>query len=283
MMIVLPTAAALGAGTAIAVGSIPSSNGTITGCYQTVPQGIDTGPATPFGTLRVIDPSQSPSSGGTASNPDVYSCRTGTESTITWNQQGPPGPQGPQGPAGPQGSQGPGGPQGPAGTVEVSAGGNSLIFLKLDGVTGEATTKGHEKEIELGSFALHLGSVSTTGAGNGKGGAGKLTGVDFTAVKAIDKASPTLFSDLASGKLIKDGTVSVYRRSGSGTLQEVVAYTMSKVILTNIRHSASSKPPTEWVDGTFQQIKFTTYSQNPDGTTSTDASGWNLATNKPLK
>lgn len=50
----------------------------------------------------------------------------GSESTLTWNTQGPAGPQGPtgdtgpQGPAGQAGSAGVQGPQGPAGTLSYS-------------------------------------------------------------------------------------------------------------------------------------------------------------------
>ena len=65
VQIALPTAAALGAGAAIAAGAIPGSDGTITGCYNSktengVPQDIfiDDQPEAP-GALRVIDPSLS--------------------------------------------------------------------------------------------------------------------------------------------------------------------------------------------------------------------------------
>ncbi len=102
LMVVLPTVAALGAGAAVAVGSIPSSNGTITGCYQTVDQYANDGtPTSPYGTLRVIDPSNT-----TATSTEESSCATGTEQTITWNQQGPRGAQGPPGQNGAPGEQG---------------------------------------------------------------------------------------------------------------------------------------------------------------------------------
>lgn len=76
---------------AIALGAIPSSDGSFTGCYNA--QGV----------LRVIDGAQS--------------CKSG-ETRITWNQKGPKGDVGPQGIAGPQGAVGPqgaAGPQGPKG------------------------------------------------------------------------------------------------------------------------------------------------------------------------
>src|SRR6204780_3523220 len=134
LKVALPTAAALGAGAAIAVGSIPGPGGTITGCYAgtdgaTVDYAPPAGGITPSealeppGALRVIDPSLpntitiggsplagAPSGGTTISNP-AAECVT-DETQITWNQQGPAGPQGPQGPAGGEGANGAGGAPG---------------------------------------------------------------------------------------------------------------------------------------------------------------------------
>jgi hypothetical protein len=91
--------ALVGTGAALAAAAIPSSDGVITGCISHSD-----------GDLRVIDPA-------------VDECKT-NETTLTWNQTGPPGPVGPPGPqgepgpAGPQGAPGPtcpAGPPGPAG------------------------------------------------------------------------------------------------------------------------------------------------------------------------
>lgn len=165
LMIILPTAAALGAGAAIAVGSIPSSSGTYIGCYNTIPVG-QTGTANSqapgmdgnfndgvaYGQLRVIDPTATqlttgtdPESGQvtTGTDPSVSSCYP-NEATATWNQQGPsgsagaPGAAGAQGPAGASGAQGPAGPSGaqgpagPAGTVDVQSGPGVDIYMAIN-------------------------------------------------------------------------------------------------------------------------------------------------------
>lgn len=302
LKIVLPTVAALGAGAAVAVGAIPSSNGTITGCYQNVPANFtnETGPLTPYGTLRLIDPSQNPANGGTSASPEVYSCNPAgvtTEAQITWNQQGPPGApgqqgppgkpgaQGPQGPQGPQGTQGPQGAPGPGGTVSVQGGGNSQIFLKLEGVNGESTAKGHEREIELGSFVLHMANGSSIGSATGGAGAGKigrLSTATFSFIKAVDKTSPTLFLDLASGKIIKSAEITVFRNTGGGRIVELAAYSLTDVAITKIADASSALKPTESLDGTFRQIKYVAFSQNANGTTSKSSAGWDLATQKAL-
>lgn len=285
LKLVIPTVAALGAGAGIAVGAIPSSDGTITGCYQTVTAFENDGsPTTPYGTLRLIDPSQTGSS--TNISPEVYSCNA-NESTITWNQQGPQGPTGPrgeQGQPGQQGAQGQQGEQGQPGTpgsVAVSGGGNSQIFMKLDGVNGPSTAKDHKGEIELRSFDLDTKSSGrTVGSKTTGAGAGKISVATFSFVKAIDSASPELFKDLAAGMAIKSADIKLYR-SASGKMSEVAEFKLTDVFLTGIHDSLSSKPPRETVDGQYAKITFTTFQTNGTGTTNkAGSSGWDIATNK---
>ncbi len=98
LLIVLGGVGVLAAAAGIAYAAV-GENGVITGCYSKA-----------GGTLRVIDPS-------------LTSCKS-SETTLTWNVQGPPGatgatgatgPAGPEGPAGPAGATGPAGPAGPEG------------------------------------------------------------------------------------------------------------------------------------------------------------------------
>ena len=72
------------------------------------------------------------------------------------------------------------------------------VFLKLDGIDGESTTKGHEKEIEVISYDQSIDSTIPTGGGAG-GGAGKatLSGVRFR--KQLDTASMPIALACASG------------------------------------------------------------------------------------
>ena len=74
------------------------------------------------------------------------------------------------------------------------------IFLKLDGIDGESTTKGHEKEIEVVSYDQQIDStVPSSGGVGGGGGAGKATfsGVRFR--KLLDTASIPIALACASG------------------------------------------------------------------------------------
>lgn len=100
----------------IGYAAIPSSNGTIHGCY------------TGGGDLRVIDAEAG------------QTCKT-RETALSWAAQGPAGPQGetgpagPIGPVGPQGETGPQGPQGPAGTPGVS--GYQVVSIQSQILSGQ--------------------------------------------------------------------------------------------------------------------------------------------------
>src|SRR6202012_571972 len=78
MKVIVPTAAALGAGAAVgavAIGAIPDQNGVIHACYEKDVAGADFEP----GTLRVIDPSDQ----GANVPPEDNSC-TQDETPISW-------------------------------------------------------------------------------------------------------------------------------------------------------------------------------------------------------
>lgn len=125
----LATAAAVAAVLAlagVAFGAIPGAGGVISACYDKQ-----------SGQVRIYD-----AAGGTPKG-----CGK-TETSVSWNQQGPKGDKGdtgPQGPAGPQGTAGPqgpagplgpAGPQGPAGPAGSSAGYSAHVgFVALAGPT----------------------------------------------------------------------------------------------------------------------------------------------------
>jgi type VI secretion system secreted protein Hcp len=267
LQIALPTAAALGAGAAVAVGSIPGSDGTITGCYAgstgatlstpDAPNGIAEAP----GALRIVDPSlphtiSNPLGAGPPPANLAAVCDSDQETQITWNQKGPTGPVGPQGPAGTGGASGaPGTPGAPligGTTFGVSGGGNT--FLKLDGIKGESTDKIHKGEIEIDGFSLSAqGSIQASGGG---GGAGK-TIQSFQITKKLDKASPLLFQAVATGQHFKDAVLSFTRKAG-GKEQTYLKFEFQGILISGVQDGASDKASAaEQVSFAFQKCKET--------------------------
>jgi type VI secretion system secreted protein Hcp len=245
LKVALPTAAAFGAGAAIAVGSIGGAGSTITGCYVTA-----TNPTSDFfhyGQLRVIDPSQPPTLPGGGPN-ERGACIDG-ELTISWNQQGPQGPPGARGPAGAPGAQGADGSD-LVGQTSFGFGHGGHTFLKLDGVKGEATQKDHKGEIDISSFSIGAGS------GQGSSGrAGKATFSSFTITKRIDKVSPSLFKAAATGQHFKHATVTFARKAG-GKLHDYLEYKMTQALVSSIQDGTSGGgKPTEQISFGFAKIE----------------------------
>jgi hypothetical protein len=116
-VVVMLVAGVLGAGTAVALGSVPDATGVIHACYQYTVTGGQTEPAA-TAYLRVIDPANQTCNTAAAGPP---------ERELDWNASGPQGPQGVSGPQGPQGATGLQGPPGSAQTTSVGAGGTAYV------------------------------------------------------------------------------------------------------------------------------------------------------------
>ena len=208
LKVALPTAAVLGAGTAVALAAIPSaSDNVIHACY-----------ATNGGQLRVIDADAN------------QTCTTG-EATLTWNQTGPQGPPGDVGPPGDSGSSGSGsfgGDFSGTDTTPQQAGGPSAnIFLKLDGISGDSTDDKHKGEIDVESVAYDVqhSSKSTTA----------LLRID----KVYDSSSPKLLSAVATGRHIKSGTIT-FRVSGGSSDSDFLTYKLSDIAVSSYEQGGSN-------------------------------------------
>jgi type VI secretion system secreted protein Hcp len=252
--IALPTAAALGAGAALAIGAIPDGNGVITGCYVTT-----TSPSTPGirpGALRVIDPSLPANPAGAA--PNFFGQCESDEATITWNQHGPAGPVGPQGPQGPAGGQGAQGAQGApllGGTTFGVSGNSSKVYLKIEDIQGESTDKGHKGDISIQSFSLGSLAAPSAAIGGSGAGAGKVKFAEFTITKTVDKSSPLLFQKLATGKHYAKVTLSM-RKAGGGQ-EDFLKFDFQNVIISSykvIGTAGGSGSPQEAIGFDFAKV-----------------------------
>jgi type VI secretion system secreted protein Hcp len=215
----LPAAVVLGAGTAVAIAAIPSSNGIITACRAT-------GTGATQGALRVIDTEATP--------PET--CTTG-EATITWNEAGPAGPPGPQGDPGPPGDSGSGtdtsGSGGGAPFDTSQAGGPSAdIFLSIDGIPGDSTDAQHKNQIAIESFAFLAKRPSTRTVG-----AVRFSGLRLD--KVYDVSSPRILSAATSGRHLKSATVTFSTGSGPGATN-VLTYKLSDVAVSSYEQGGAN-------------------------------------------
>ena len=132
------------------------------------------------------------------------------------------------------------------------------MFLKLDGIKGEAKDDKHKDEIHIESFSWGLSQTGAHGAGGG-GGAGKVSVHDISITKFLDKASPELMLACCNGKHIPKVTIELCRETGSKT--KYMEYKLEDVIVTSMRPGGSSGGsetlPLEEVSFNYGKISWT--------------------------
>ena len=128
------------------------------------------------------------------------------------------------------------------------------IFLKLDGIDGESTTKGHDKEIEILSYEQSI-DASAPSQGGGGGGAGKSTFSGVRVRKSLDTASIPLSLACASGRHIRNARLSF--RLASNTPLDFCVVTLEDVVITHVGQCASTDVQAP--------LKFETLAKSPSG------------------
>jgi type VI secretion system secreted protein Hcp len=110
------------------------------------------------------------------------------------------------------------------------------MFLKIDGVTGESTDKGHEGWIEVMSFSW--GATNAGSSGRGGGGAGKVQFQDFHFVKRTDKSSPVLLNFAVTGKSVPAVQFAV-RPAGANL--DYLRYKLADVLISSYQTGGNSQ------------------------------------------
>jgi len=156
------------------------------------------------------------------------------------------------------------------------------IFLKLDGIPGESRDDKHRGEIEIESFSWGESNLGAHATASGAG-AGRVSMQDFHFVAKVSKASPTLMLNCASGKHIKEGTITV-RKAGDNAQSgfEFLFYKLTDVLVTSFQQGgATSDLPVEQVSLAFAKIQVEYKEQKADGSLGAVVNfGWNLKVNK---
>lgn len=138
------------------------------------------------------------------------------------------------------------------------------LFLKLDGVEGESTYKGHEKWIHLFSYSTGFDNAGSVGKGGAA--AGKATCSPFYATKSVDKSSPPLVAAVMSGQRFQKAQIDVVRTGEFNAT--FLKYELSDVIVSSLQEAGAgggADVPQESVAMNFAKLNLTYYTQNSDG------------------
>jgi type VI secretion system secreted protein Hcp len=154
-------------------------------------------------------------------------------------------------------------------------------FLKIDGVPGESTRKGFEKQMEILSFSFGANNPATIGSAGGGTGGGKVQVSAFNIMKKTDAATPVLFQACCRGDHYATAVVTLNKAGGKAPV-DFVKYEFEKVYVADIQWSGSTggdDSPTENVSFVFGKVSVTYTPQNPDGSKGSPAVGaWDLTT-----
>jgi type VI secretion system secreted protein Hcp len=140
-------------------------------------------------------------------------------------------------------------------------------FLKIDGIEGEATRKGFEKQIDILSFSWGGSNPATIGV-RGGGGGGKGTLSSLNVMRKSDSASPKLFQKMMEGEHIKKATLTLNKAGGKAPV-DFIKYELETVYIDSVQTSGSEggdDAPMESIGLTFGKITFTYTPQKADGT-----------------
>lgn len=155
-------------------------------------------------------------------------------------------------------------------------------FLKIDGVEGESTAKGHEGEIEVLSWSWGVSNSASHSTGGGAG-SGKATFQDISITKVLDKSSPQLFLATASGKHYPTATLKAAADTNKDGKLDYYVIKLTDVLVSSYQQSGASggDKPTESISLNFAKIEITYLPQKPTGSADTSVkAGWDLVKNE---
>jgi len=136
------------------------------------------------------------------------------------------------------------------------------MFLKLDGVAGESTHKGHKDEIEVLSFSWGVSHAVPVSHGERRR-AGRAQASDISFMMRVGKASPTLMLACATGRHLKQGLF-VIETAGE---QPFAFYkvTVTDVLVTSYQTSGASELPMDSFSLNFRTVRLRETAQDPKG------------------
>jgi type VI secretion system secreted protein Hcp len=154
------------------------------------------------------------------------------------------------------------------------------MFIKIDGIKGEAQDKAHVAEIDVLAWSWGGSQSGTAHVGGGQG-SGKVNVQDLSFTKYVDSASCALFFKMCKGEHIKDASLVVRKAAGDKPL-EYLKLKMEDIIVTNVSTGGSGGEDrlTENVSLNFSKFKMEYFVQDEKGVgKSAGEVGWDIAAN----
>ena len=153
------------------------------------------------------------------------------------------------------------------------------MFLKIEGIEGEATVAGdgHEDWIEILSFSWGA-SRPSTGTGRARG-AGRASFSDMSVVKRVDASSPSLYLASASGKRLPSAVLEV-RKPGTRMSYYTIRMDGVRISSVSVSSSKDSAEPVEEITLSYGKISWEYLPADDAGRGARHEATWDLEANQ---
>jgi type VI secretion system secreted protein Hcp len=150
------------------------------------------------------------------------------------------------------------------------------MFLKIDGIDGQATAAGYVNQIQLLSWSWGVSNPVTVGSGTGGLTAGKVSMAEFAIMKSADSSTPRLLEYANSAKHAPKAVLSMIRSTDGFVYLKI---TLEDVMVSSLQLSAADERPSESVSLSFAKVGIE-YWAGPGKPRV--ASGWDVVKNMPF-
>ncbi|MBP5857372.1 type VI secretion system tube protein Hcp [Marivibrio halodurans] len=157
-----------------------------------------------------------------------------------------------------------------------------VLVMKIDGVEGEATIEGYEKQILCQSFNHSVHNHLHTDVSNVGRSRGRVEHSDFVISKYADKSSPLLNFKCCMGANLGTVIFTVLRTAGEKAHTPQLIYTFENAMVSSVSISGGGgDTPIEMVSLNYTKIKWEVKVQSQDvKEPGSIASEWDVTVNK---
>jgi type VI secretion system secreted protein Hcp len=152
------------------------------------------------------------------------------------------------------------------------------MYLKLDSITGEASAKSYEEQIEVLSWTWALSQSGSAHHGSGTGTAGVTVG-DVSIVKYVDRATPTLMKYCCAGTHFDLAKLTVLKAGSSPTPYLTLELMKGLVTSVNSGGVGPEERLIETVSFNFKAFKIAYVPQKDGKPQAAVPAGWDIPKN----
>lgn len=152
------------------------------------------------------------------------------------------------------------------------------IYMNWDGVTGDVTTQGFEKWIELTSFQWGVGrAIGTAMSGQASRESSIPSISEIVVTKRMDGSSPGLWTNSVAGQL--NTTVKIaFTTTSQGATTQFLNYELTNTGLSGYSVSSGGDMPTESLSLNFTKVVWSFTGTDPSVSGTPVTQGYDLTT-----